>query len=123
MTLLDEKVNPFLIGRTHRDITKHLKKNGWSLTRERGDHEIYTHPKSINNVTVPKHKGDLAPGTIRDIMSKSQLEESKDDPSSRLIGTDSLTNILKSETPGQSVSKIKIIKRVLKEIKDASSDV
>jgi predicted RNA binding protein YcfA (HicA-like mRNA interferase family) len=167
MTELKEKTNPFVIGRTHRDITVHLKKHGWSLARERGDHEIYTHPKSTNNVVIPKHKGDIAPGTVRDIMKKMQLTEEKPGlwanihakrerikhgsgehmrkpgspgaptaaaiknlqketesqssdsikPSSRFDASDSLVNIYKKETPGQS-STLKTIKRVVNEDKN-----
>jgi len=125
MSELDEKTNPFIIGRTHREIASHLKKNGWSLARERGDHEIYTHPKSTNHIAVPKHKGDIAPGTVRDIMKKTQITEQKtetksSDPnksSSRFDASDSLVDIYKKQTPGQS-SLLKTIKRVVKEDKN-----
>jgi predicted RNA binding protein YcfA (HicA-like mRNA interferase family) len=118
---VDEKTNPFSIGRTHRDISSHIKKLGWSLERNKGDHEIYSHPKSQNKIAIPRHKGkDIPPGTIRDIMSKMNVEEqytgsekvskNSNDPSSRFKGTDSLTNVYKKETPGQ------VVKRVIKEV-------
>ena len=68
--IISESKNPFIIGRTHRDITKHLESRGWSLERQRGEHDIYSHPQSPNRIAVPRHKGDIAPGTIRDIMKK-----------------------------------------------------
>ena len=118
---VDEKTNPFVIGRTHKDITKHIKKLGWVHTRDNGDHEVYTHPKSPHRIAVPRHKGDLAPGTIRDIMGKMTISEaytgsekvSKNTkyPSSRFMGTSSLSDVYKNETPGQST--LKTIKRVV----------
>jgi predicted RNA binding protein YcfA (HicA-like mRNA interferase family) len=143
---INEKKNPFVIGRTHRDITGHLKKMGWSLAREQGDHEVYSHPKSKNRIAVPKHKGDLAPGTIRDIMRKSVIEKetkpetsdhahknskhvktpedsekqskNSSDADSRFLGTKSLSKVYKDETPGQTnESTVSVVKRVISEVK------
>lgn len=50
-----------------------------------------------------------------------KVSTNSDDPSSRFIGTDSLTKVLKSQTPGYS-NAIKTIKKVVKEmyVRDAS---
>ena len=66
--LVNESKNPFTIGRTARDIETHLKNRGWELERQKGEHNIYAHPKSQNKIAVPRHKGDIPPGTIRNIM-------------------------------------------------------
>lgn len=69
---IEESKNPFVIGRTARDIEKHLRDKGWVLERQRGEHNIYAHPKSSNKIAVPRHKGDIPPGTIRNIMRNMQ---------------------------------------------------
>lgn len=61
------------INMTHRDVSKHLKDKGWSLERQKGDHDVWGHPKAQHKVAVPRHKGDLAPGTVRDILKKSEV--------------------------------------------------
>jgi len=134
-----EKKNPFEMGRSHKDITKHLKNNGWSLQRSKGEHDVYSHPKSQQVIAVPRHKGDIPPGTIRNIMAKSRMvsEEigttahksskhfktpetaekqstNKNDPDSRFDSTTSAANIYKKDTPGQSKT-IKTIKDVVRE--------
>jgi hypothetical protein len=50
-----------------------------------------------------------------------KVSKNSNDPSSRFIGTDSLTNVLKSQTPGYSKT-LKTIKRIVKEmyVRDAS---
>lgn len=55
----------------------HLTKNGWTKSKNNGGHHVYNHPKSKFNIAVPNHKGDLAPGTVRQILKKSQLQEAK----------------------------------------------
>lgn len=70
LQFLEERIN---INMTHRDVSKHLKRSGWSLLRQRGDHDVWGHEKSTNRIAVPRHAGNLAPGTIRDIMKKSTV--------------------------------------------------
>lgn len=69
-TFLNERIN---VNMTHRDISKHLKNSGWSLERTHGDHDVWGHPKSTQKIPVPRHKGDLAPGTVRQIMKDSSV--------------------------------------------------
>lgn len=69
LDFIKESIN---INMTHRDVSSHLKKTGWKLDRQRGDHDVWSHEKSVNKIAVPRHKGNLAPGTVRDIMKKSQ---------------------------------------------------
>jgi len=65
---LEERVK---VNFSHREISSHLKNSGWSLERQRGDHDVWGHPKAQHKIAVPRHKGDLAPGTAREIMKKS----------------------------------------------------
>ncbi len=44
-----------------RQVHKHLKKSGWSLTRTSGGHDVYTHPKSTEHIAVPRHRSLKAP--------------------------------------------------------------
>jgi predicted RNA binding protein YcfA (HicA-like mRNA interferase family) len=62
------------INLTHKDVSNHLKGLGWSLSRTQGGHDVWEHPKAQHKIAVPRHKGDLAPGTVRDIIKKSRVE-------------------------------------------------
>jgi len=57
------------------DIHKHLKKNGWSLSRTKGSHDVFTHPSSPKNIAVPRHKGDLKVPTVLQILKTSKVQE------------------------------------------------
>jgi len=61
--------------RTSRDLVKHLKGNGWSINRTTGGHDVYVHATNKNNIAVPRHKGDLAPGTVRNILKTAGLHK------------------------------------------------
>jgi predicted RNA binding protein YcfA (HicA-like mRNA interferase family) len=57
--------------RTTREINRHLTDKGWKLVRTSGGHDVWSHQKSNRHITVPRHKGDLKPGTARSIMNQS----------------------------------------------------
>jgi predicted RNA binding protein YcfA (HicA-like mRNA interferase family) len=57
-----------------RAVHKHLRKSGWSLTRTKGAHDVYTHPKSEKHIAVPRHKQLKAP-LVRGIMKDAQVSE------------------------------------------------
>jgi len=63
-----------------RAVHKHLKKSGWALTRTSGGHDVYTHPKSKENIAVPRHKQLKAP-LVLGIMKKAKQvsEQSEED--------------------------------------------
>lgn len=64
----------FNINMTQRDVQKHISSKGWKLERQSGDHDVYGHEKAKHKLAVPRHKGNLAPGTVRQIMKNSILE-------------------------------------------------
>lgn len=59
------------ISMTQRDIEKHIKGLGWTLERNKGDHDVYGHVEATHKLAVPRHKGNLAPGTVRQIVKAS----------------------------------------------------
>lgn len=61
------------INMNHRDLSKHLQSVGWSLERQNGEHDVWKHSQSFNKIAVPRHKGDLAPGTVRKILTTARL--------------------------------------------------
>jgi predicted RNA binding protein YcfA (HicA-like mRNA interferase family) len=112
--VLEGSVNPFTIGRKRKDIVKHITNNGWNIERQKGDHDIFSHPKSPNKIAVPRHSGDIPPGTVRDIMKKMVVNEENIEENStgaRFAGTNSLTNIYSLDTPGQCLNTLKRILR------------
>ena len=50
-----------------RSIVARLQREGWTLQRTRGSHQIFRHPTKQSLVVVPHPKKDLPIGTVRDI--------------------------------------------------------
>lgn len=63
------------VNMSHKDVSNHLKTGGWSLERTNGPHDIWGHPKVSRKIAVPRHKGDLAPGTVRSIVKNSEVND------------------------------------------------
>lgn len=57
-----------------RAVHKHLKKQGWSLTRSSGGHDVFTHPEAKHHIPVPRHRQLKAP-LVRGILKQSQVRE------------------------------------------------
>jgi predicted RNA binding protein YcfA (HicA-like mRNA interferase family) len=58
-----------------REVIKRLEADGWYHVRTRGSHRQYKHPTKPGLVTVAgKPNDDLAPGTLRSILSQAQLD-------------------------------------------------
>lgn len=60
-----------------KDVHKHLKSKGWAIARTNGGHDVFSHPKSVSNIAVPRHKGDLSAPTVIAIMKKAKIQESE----------------------------------------------
>lgn len=59
------------VNMSRKEISKHLQTKGWTVERDQGPHEVWGHPKSQRKIAVPRHGGDLAPGTVRSIVKNS----------------------------------------------------
>ena len=61
---------------TVREILKILFKDGWVIVEPRtnGSHIQLKHLDKVGNVTVPSHKGDIAPGTFNSILKQAGLK-------------------------------------------------
>lgn len=59
---------------TVREILKILRKDGWYETTQEGSHISLKHPSKPGKVTVPKHSGDLRPGTLNSIYKQAGLK-------------------------------------------------
>jgi len=55
-----------------RAVHKHLKKQGWSLTRSSGGHDVFTHPEAKHHIPVPRHRQLKAP-LVRGILKQSEV--------------------------------------------------
>jgi hypothetical protein len=125
-----DRVNSFISGGAAANIDidlvekKGLWDNIWAKRRRiaAGSKEHMRKPGSkgaptdyaLKHSQVKENENDTKDKKISEAYTQAE-SQSKDqaDPSSRFIGTDSLTDILKSQTPGQS--KLSTIKRVVKE--------
>ena len=68
--IIERSIN---VNMSHRQVSDHLKTSGWSLERNQGSHDVWGHPKVTRKIAVPRHKGDLAPGTVRSIVKNSEI--------------------------------------------------
>ncbi len=61
---------------TVREIMKILHDDGWYEieARTKGSHVQMKHPTKPGKVTVPNHRGDIAPGTLRSILKQAGLK-------------------------------------------------
>ncbi len=61
---------------TVREVIKILYKDGWREveSRTKGSHIQLKHPTKAGKVTVPNHKGDIAPGTLNSILRQAGLK-------------------------------------------------
>lgn len=59
-----------------REIIRILRKDGWVIieARSRGAHIQLKHPVKKGKVTIPQHKGDIAPGTLNSILKQAGLK-------------------------------------------------
>ena len=121
------RVNSFIAGGLAAQMDQDLveKRGLWDnihAKRERIKHGSGEHMRK------PGEKGRPTAKDLKDSQSEGYTTgepQSKDpnDPSSRFVGTDSLTGILKNTTPGQGTSKtLKTIKKVINEKKCSCDD-
>lgn len=61
---------------TVREILKVLYKDGWKdvEARTNGSHIQLKHSTKPGRVTVPNHKGDVAPSTLNSILKQAGLK-------------------------------------------------
>lgn len=59
---------------SHKDVSNHLKTRGWAMQRTQGGHDVWGHPKAQRKIAVPRHRGDLAPGTVRQILKDADVD-------------------------------------------------
>nr|DAG52709.1 MAG TPA: toxin [Caudoviricetes sp.] len=57
-----------------REIQKIILKDGWELDRTAGSHHQYKHPTKPGIVTIPNHRGDIPPATIKSILKQAGLK-------------------------------------------------
>ena len=57
-----------------RAVHKHLKKQGWSLTRTSGGHDVFTHPEAKHHIPVPRHRQLKAP-LVKGILKQSEVHK------------------------------------------------
>lgn len=59
-----------------REILKILHQDGWREVeaRTKGSHIQLKHPTKPGKVTVPNHRRDLAPSTLRSILKQAGLQ-------------------------------------------------
>jgi predicted RNA binding protein YcfA (HicA-like mRNA interferase family) len=69
--------NKHIVAMTQKDLERHVKKLGWSLERNRGDHDVYGHPDATHKLAIPRHRGDIPPGTVRSIVKGSENLDKK----------------------------------------------
>lgn len=56
-----------------REIEKIILADGWKFIRAKGSHHQYVHSTKPGIVTIPNHRGDLDPRTIKSILKQAGL--------------------------------------------------
>lgn len=56
-----------------REIEKIILADGWKYKNSKGSHCQYIHPSKPGKITIPKHHGDIAPQTIKQILKQAGL--------------------------------------------------
>ena len=56
-----------------KEIERVIKKDGWKLKHVSGSHYQYEHPTKSGKVTIPFHRGDLHPKTIKSILEQGEI--------------------------------------------------
>ena len=63
-----------LAGISYREVARRLRRLGFSFDRQGpGSHEVWRHSDG-RKVTLPRHSGDLAEGTLRAILREAMIE-------------------------------------------------
>lgn len=63
-----------LSGFKYRDVARRLRRFGYVFDRPGpGSHEVWRHAQTGRKVTVPRHTGDMAEGTLRAILREAQI--------------------------------------------------
>ena len=56
-----------------REVEKLILADGWREVSQKGSHHHYKHPAKPGKVTIPEHKGDIHPDTVKSIMRQAGL--------------------------------------------------
>ena len=64
-----------LSGFKYRDIVRKLELAGFEFFREaKGSHEIWFNSNKNRYTTIPRHRGDMPEGTLRNIIKQADIE-------------------------------------------------
>ena len=64
-----------LSGFKYREIVKKLGVDGFEFFREaKGSHEIWFSSRKNKYTTIPRHRGDMAEGTLRNVIKQADIE-------------------------------------------------
>ncbi len=64
-----------LSGITYRVLSKKMHSFGFVFFREaKGSHEIWYNEDTKRFTTIPKHRGDMAEGTVRSILKQADID-------------------------------------------------
>lgn len=63
-----------LAGFGYREVAAKLRRLGWAFDRGgSGSHEIWRRALDRRRVTIPRHPGDLAEGTLRAVLREAGI--------------------------------------------------
>lgn len=59
---------------TFKELEKILTANGWYLYATKGSHKHYKNNSIPGKITIPRHGGDIKPGTLNAILKQANLK-------------------------------------------------
>ncbi|MCY4660105.1 MAG: type II toxin-antitoxin system HicA family toxin [Acidobacteria bacterium] len=64
-----------LAGFRYREVARRLRRLGYRFDRPgAGSHEVWRHAVTGCKVTLPRHSGDMAEGTLRAVLREAGIE-------------------------------------------------
>ena len=64
-----------LAGFRYREVARRLRRAGYLFDRAGpGSHEVWRHVRTGRKVTVPRHTGDMAEGTLRAVLREAGID-------------------------------------------------
>jgi predicted RNA binding protein YcfA (HicA-like mRNA interferase family) len=73
-----EELEEAMVGHTTKSLSKYVKSLGWTLVRTDGGHDVYKHPKSVKNLPIPRHAGELSRPTVAKMLKRAEFREGEE---------------------------------------------
>lgn len=71
------RIMRIIMGMRFNEVEKIILADGWRFKAQVGSHCQYVHPTKPGKVTIPNHRGDLNPHTVKKIWQQAGINEKR----------------------------------------------